>query len=200
MIDNSVPWKEDLVRVANALERRTTQRRLTERTAFLIERDVMNAAYAVRKLNEARKISDELVAETVTAHEHLLLGRPVDIWNRDRFYEHYDMEHPQAVELTLRAFYNQVIHSWVWMLSGAEEPPHMFDGIYVSSDWERKSRVYFFSADTLIKVFRAVADDGIVRSEMLRDENGAMHIIKANREPSADLGIPEDILRAHRAP
>lgn len=200
MIGNSVPWKEDLFRVADSLERRAKQRRVTERTAFLIERDVMNAAYAVRKLNEARKISDELAAETVTARQHLLLGRPVDIWNRDEFYEHYDMEHPQAVDLSLRAFYNQVIHSWVWMLSGAEEPPHMFDGIYVSSDWERKSRIYFFSAGTLITVFRAIADDDIVNSEMRRDENGDMHITKASRELPTDLEIPEDILRARRTP
>ncbi len=137
MIWDSVPWKEDLLRVADSLERRTTQRRWCERTSFLVERDVMNGAYALRKLNEARKISDELAAETFAAREHLLLGRPVDIWNRHDFYEHYDMEHPQPVQLALADFYNQVIHSWVWMLSGAEEPPHLFDGIYVSSDRRR---------------------------------------------------------------
>lgn len=187
MIGDSVPWKEDLLRVADSPERRTTQRRWTERTSFLVERDVMNAAYAVRKLNEARKISDELAGETVTAREHLLLGKPVDIWDRDAFYEHYDMEHTPSVELALADFYNQVIHSWVWTLSGAEEPPHLFDGIYVSSDRKRKSRVYFLAADTLVRVFRAVGHDDIVSTTMQRDGTGEMRIVKASREPSPDL-------------
>ncbi|MEV0271440.1 hypothetical protein AB0H43_21900 [Hamadaea sp. NPDC050747] len=195
MIWDSVPWKGDLLRVADSLERRTSQRRWSERTAFLIERDVMNGAYAVRKLVEARKISDELAAETVTAREHLLVGRPVDIWNRDKFYKYYDMEHPQPVELPLADFCNQVIHSWVWMLSGAEEPPHLFNGIYVSSDRKRKSRVYFFAADVLVRVFRAVAHDDIVSSVMQRDSNGDMHIVKASRELPLDLAIPDDVLR-----
>lgn len=54
LIGDSIPWKEDLLRIAESLERRTRQRRWVERTSFLVERDVMNAAYAVRKLNEAR--------------------------------------------------------------------------------------------------------------------------------------------------
>lgn len=196
MIWDSVPWKEDLLRVADSVERRMMQRRWSERTSFLVERDVMNAAYAVRKLNEARKISDELAAETVAVQEHLLLGRPVDIWNRHEFYEHYDMEHPRPVELALADFYNQVIHSWVWMLSGAEEPPHLFDGIYVSSDRRRKSRIYFLAASTLVRVFRTVAHDDIVSSQMQRDSNGDMRIVKASRELPPDLGLPEEVLRA----
>jgi hypothetical protein len=156
----------------------------------------MNAAYAVRKLNEARKISDELAAATVAAREHLLLGRPVDIWNRHEFYEHYDMEHPQPVELALADFCNQVIHSWVWMLSVADEPPHLFDGIYVSSDRKRKSRVYFLAASTLVRVFRTVGHDDIVFSQMQRDSNGDMHIVKASRELPPALGIPAEVLRA----
>lgn len=103
--------------------------------SFLVERDVMAAAYAVRELNQARRISNELAAETVSAHEHLLVGRPVDIWNRHEFYEHYDTENPQQVELSLADFCNQVIHSWVWMLSGAEEP-HTSS---TASTWPRTS-------------------------------------------------------------
>ncbi len=190
MIGDSIPWKEELLRVAEALRGRTKQRRWTERTSFLVERDVMNAAYAVRKLNEAHKISDELAGETVAVRQHLLTGRPVDIWNRYEFYEHYDMEHPKPVRLTLTDFCNQVIHSWVWMLSATEEPPHLFDGIYVSSDRARKRHVNFIPAANLIGLFRAVGLDDIASMQMGRDCNGDMQIIRASRsiEPS---GYPE---------
>jgi hypothetical protein len=187
VIGDSIPWKEDLLRIATSLERRTTQRRWTERTYFLVERDVMNAGYVVRKLGEARKISDELAAERIPARRHALLGRPVDIWSRHEFYEHYDMEHPQTVHLTLTEFCNQVIHSWVWMLSATEEPPHLFDGIYVSSDWGRKRSVYFVAADTLIALFRAIGHDDVVYSQMQRDSAGDMQIIKTSRNhPPSD--------------
>lgn len=181
MISDPIPWKEDLLRIAKSLEQRTRQRRWSERTSFLVERDVMNGAYAVRKLNEARRISDELTAETVAARQHSLVGRPVDIWNRHEFYEHYDMQHPQAVRLTLTEFCNQLIHSWVWMLSATEDHPHLFDGVYVSSDWARKRYVYFIGADSLIRLFRAVGLDDIVSTQMQRDVNGDMHIVRASR-------------------
>lgn len=181
MIDDSIPWKEDLLRIADVLERRTAQRRWTERTSFLVERDVMNAAYAVRKLTEARRISDELAAEPVVCGRHSLTGGPVDIWNRYEFYEHYDMERPETVSLSLGEFCNQIIHSWIWMLSATEPPSALFDGIYVSSDRARKRHVYFLPADRLISTFRSVGLDDIVSMQMQRDRNGDMQILKASR-------------------
>jgi glycerol kinase len=58
MIGDSVPWKDELLKIADRLENRKTQRRWTERTGFLAERDIMVSAYAIRKLLEARKVSD----------------------------------------------------------------------------------------------------------------------------------------------
>lgn len=185
MIGDSVPWKDDLLRIADTIERRTTQRRWTERTSFLVERDVMVAAYAIRKLLEARELSDEVSAEPVHARLHRLTGTPVDIWNRYEFYEQYEMESTPTIQLTLHAFCNQVIHSWVWMLSATEEAPHRFDGLYVSSDRASKRHVYFFAAKTLVDLFREVGQDDVVDMRMQRDSDGIMHIIKASREHPA---------------
>lgn len=145
----------------------------------------MNAAYAIRKLHEARKISDGMAGETVSARRHALTGRPVDIWNRYEFVEHYDMQHPQAVKLELTEFCNQVIHSWVFMLSATETRPHRFDGVYVSSDRARKKHVDFIAADALIKAFRDVGLDNIVSLEWQRDPNGDVQITKASRAADA---------------
>ena len=38
---HSIPWKHELRKMAAALERRAGMRRWTERTGFLVERDVM---------------------------------------------------------------------------------------------------------------------------------------------------------------
>jgi len=142
----------------------------------------MNAAYAIRKLTEARKISDGMAAETVRARRHPLTARPVDIWNRDNFLEHYDMQQTQLVRLKLSEFCNQVIHSWVFMRSVTGTSPHRFDGVYVSSDRARKMHVDFISADALVKVIRGVGLDNIVSLRWQRDPNGDIRITEAIRE------------------
>ena len=58
-----------------------------------------------------------VIAALYTGEGDTLIGKPVDIWNRDDFVEHYDMEHDEGVTLSLWEFCNQIIHSWVWMLS-----------------------------------------------------------------------------------
>lgn len=182
MISDSVPWKEELLKLAQTIERRTTQRRWTERTSFLVERDLMNAGYAIRRLNEARKISDELAAETVTVQRHNLIGGPVDVWNRHKIWEHFDLDRPETVELALTEFSNQLIHSWVWMLSATETKPYRFDGVWVSSDWASKRYLYFFSADTLVQLFRAIGLDDIMTLGYQRGEDGVMRIKTASRK------------------
>jgi hypothetical protein len=186
VIADSIPWKEDLLRVANALEKRKGQIRWTERTTFLVERDAMTAAYAVRKLIEAHKLSDEVLRGGVPVRSHKLIGEPVDIWNRDEFYQHYDMEQAQNETLALTEFCNQIIHSWVWMPS-ADDETDRFDGIYVSSDRARKEHIYFVSVDVLVTVFRTVGHDDIVAWRMEMDNNGVRHITLASRVQSDHL-------------
>ena len=61
MIDDSIPWKESLLNIADALDGRRSQQRWSRRTNFLLERDIMTGAFAVRRLVESNKISDEVV-------------------------------------------------------------------------------------------------------------------------------------------
>ncbi|NEA34842.1 hypothetical protein [Streptomyces sp. SID13031] len=180
MIADSIPWKEELWRVARNLERRKTQARWTARSGFLVERDTMTAAYAIRKLIEAHKLSDEVRAEQIPAQRHVLIGDPVDFWSRDKFIEHYDMENPENVTLSLINLCNQIIHSLIWMRSMDGESMR-FDGIFVCSDRARKQHVYFIHVDSLIETFRSVANDDIVTLQMQRDAQGDMHVIKASR-------------------
>lgn len=74
VISDSVPWKEHLLRIADTLEKRKTQARWTERTSFLVERDTLTAAYAVRKMIESHKLSDELRQEGIIVRRHNLSG------------------------------------------------------------------------------------------------------------------------------
>jgi hypothetical protein len=72
VISDSVPWRGELRRIADRLEKRKSQRRWTEHASFAVERDVMVAAYAIRRLIEARKLSDDLTSTEVEVIRHNL--------------------------------------------------------------------------------------------------------------------------------
>ena len=58
MISDSVPWREHLWKAAAALEKRASSVRWTDRTSFLVERDLMNGMFAIRRLIESAKSHD----------------------------------------------------------------------------------------------------------------------------------------------
>jgi hypothetical protein len=74
VIGDSVPWKIELLRIAARLERRKTQKRWTQQTTFLVERDIMIAAFAIRKLTEAHKLSDDVARREVVVIQHPCLA------------------------------------------------------------------------------------------------------------------------------
>lgn len=79
--------------------------------------------------------------------------------------------------MSLATFYNQIIHSWVWALSATEQE-ELFDGIYVSSDRNRRKLVCFMAVDTLIDVFRSVGVENVAEIAMARDKNGDMQYVQ----------------------
>ena len=79
VITDSIPWKHELHKMATALERKARLRRWTERTGFLVERDVMLGAYAIRKLIDTPgKSSDEARSTSIGITRHQLIGVPPD--------------------------------------------------------------------------------------------------------------------------
>ncbi|WP_157756109.1 hypothetical protein [Nocardiopsis dassonvillei] len=174
MIHDSIPWREELIRVADRLEKRKTQRRWTGRTGFLIERDIMTSAYAVRKLHEARRISDQISARMLKVKRFELIGKVLDHY-RSEFWESFDLEKPTETQVGVTFLCNQIIHSFVWAISATEDE-ELFDGIFVSSDRERRRFLYFVHVDLLVKLFREIGEEEIVETRMSADENGERYI------------------------
>ena len=160
MIVESWPWKRDLAQRAEAIRRRKQQRRWSEGSFAALERDIFQSAYAVRKLMEAGKISDEVESSSLKATVHKPHGRAVDIMNRHRFDELYDLSRGSPGDIPLRDFCNQVIHSFVF--SPAIEKGGALAGIFVASDREKGRRLRYFDVDTVIDALVRVAEDDIV--------------------------------------
>ncbi|MFF1741137.1 hypothetical protein [Streptomyces mirabilis] len=178
---------------AERLEKRKSQRKWTDRTEFLVERDVMVGAYSVRRLKESFKISDKLVSHTWPVRIHEPCGPVSDVHNSHKFWELYNLEKGRDLELSLTNVCNQVIHSWIWGFS-AGEGGRGIDGIFVSSDKKRKKCLYFLSLDMLVDLFRSVGEEDIYRIEMRRDATGEMKYTRiVGRRFGEEMELPDAV-------
>lgn len=172
MIFESWPWKQEIKRKAKALENRMRQRRWVEASFANTEQDVMLSAYAVRKLFEAKKISDEIRLMKIPITAHKATGKPVTHYNWHLTEELYDLEKNSARKVAPLYLMNQVIHSYVFILSFEED--NGLAGFLVASNWQRSKRLYYVQLTDFIKYLRLVAEDNIVFmkskwNESLRD-------------------------------
>lgn len=171
MINDSVPWKEELLKTASRLERKKQQKRWTERSSFLVERDIMVGAFAVRRLRESYKISDNLAARSFAVRCHRQAGKMPDVWNRYEVWDLYDLTTSKEVHISLVDLCNQIIHSWIWTFS-VDEADGLLDGILLCSDRKRRSCLYYIDVDLLIDLFRSVGREDIVSLRMQQGPTG----------------------------
>jgi hypothetical protein len=160
MINDSVPWREELIAIASRLRRRGSQKRWTDRTYFLVERDIMFAAYSIRKLNEAGKLSTNLPKKRFSVQVFNLSGRiPSNILDRYSPEKFYDLEKGASGEVDLVTLYNQVIHSFMFTLILFEDGTTT---LLVASDRASKSHLYGVAVGTLCDLFEYIGIEDIV--------------------------------------
>lgn len=187
LLSNSVPWKEELLRTADRLEKKITQRRWTERSAFLVEKDVMVGAYAIRKLLEApAKLSDSVKELRLPVLSHPLVApAPPDWWDAIEWWDLYDMDSPEKKNVPLQYFCNLLIHSFVFAFHATPKDDGL-EGVFVNSEYESKKALIFIATGTFVELFRTVGNDDVLRLEMQRDEQGRMHVIQAHNTLSTE--------------
>ena len=119
MIEDAVQWKDELVKIADRLEAKTKQTRWTDRTGLLIERDFIVGAYAMRKLVDSQEVSAEL------SERHIPVRR-------------YD---GRRGTLSVKKLCHEIMHSFAFTFF-CGETADLFDGVYVSSDRDKKRHLY----------------------------------------------------------
>jgi hypothetical protein len=182
VISDSSPWKAELVSFAAAINRRARQKRWTERTGFLVERDIMLGAYAIRKLLDAPgKVSDEARSAQVGIVRHSLTGPPPDYWSVYELWEHYDLENGVPQAISLREFCNQIIHSFGWFMNG-DLAGKILEGVFVCSDRESLRSVVYIPIGEVVAAFERIGLDDVVYVEMRRGPDGRRRVVKASSQ------------------
>jgi hypothetical protein len=187
MIWDSQPWKTEVARLAGLLRKRKRQKRRHNISNAKVEQGVFYLAYAIRKLIEAKKISDEVEARKVNVDEHTPLGKAVDFMNWDKLDELYDLASSKPKRLSVLEFCNQIIHSFVFVVSRYEKAQGI-EGFFISSDKQRAKGVFHVSLDELLELAHAIVADNIVHMVSRRSSIGKpLEVItKSNKLPRRD--------------
>lgn len=155
MIWESSYWKEDLLKLAQKLRARSKQRKWPQRSLANVEKEVFFAFFAIRKLIEAKKLSDKIANRAVRASSFASRGRPVTYMNWHRLDRLYDLASPRAVSLRLPFLCNQIIHSYAFSTEHAGGGG--LSAILFCSDRKRNRSLYRLS---LCRILRLLSDVG----------------------------------------
>jgi len=121
--------------------------------------------FAIRRLSEAHKITDRVMARPVRVQRYSLRGFPPGLMNWHRVDEHYDLRRGRRDKVSLDRFCNQAIHSFVFM---PLERSTTYEGVLLASDWERKRSLLRVTLAEIERIFVRVADDQVNSSRYTR--------------------------------
>lgn len=159
MIGDSVPWRGELLKSSVRLRRWSTQKRWTERTYFLAERDIMMGAYSIRRLIDSTKSSSLLPSKRIPTVRYPLVGRKpmvLDRFDPERFY---DLQKGTKAELGVGRLCNQIIHSFVFQIYLEEDAT---TSVVFVSDHDRGKHLHGIPFEVLADLFDYVGREDII--------------------------------------
>lgn len=162
MIWDSTYWKDDLAKTAETLKRRSTQTRWVERSFVNLEKDVFIAFYSIRKLIEAKKLTDETVNITFKLQTYLPTGKNVTLINWHKIDELYNMEKKSSEQRKLGFICDQIIHSYIFIPTFDSD--NTLHSILFSSDHQRSNKLFQMRVNELVDCISQVANDDITDS------------------------------------
>ena len=157
MIYESKFWKDDLLKQAKFLRSKTVQKRWTEISSARLEQTIMLGFYSIRKLVEAKKLSDSIVIQNITASAYIWRGQPITTINWLDIDKLYDLDVPKAVNKDLLFFCHQFVHSYIFIEYFNDE--HNLNGVFVSSERERYHMLYSLEIEQIIDIFEQAGND-----------------------------------------
>jgi hypothetical protein len=176
MIYESEPWREELVRIASRLEKRYTQKRWSERSFYLLEKEIFLGAFAARKLIESRKVSDRVAKSRIQVARYPAGSEAITLLNQHKFQELYNLYANEKESLTYRDICNQFIHSSIF----APFVPFgkALVGVFVASDRSKSEQLYYMPSVRLIELFQSIGFNSPHTCELRFDEDEGDYIVE----------------------
>jgi hypothetical protein len=167
MIDSEI-WKEKLEQDVRSLRKRLNQRRWTERSVVLFERELMLAFFSIRALIEAGKLTDRTSHKEYGFITYPNKGKIVDDITKYDFYEVFDLDAGIEKKLTLKLLTHQFIHAYVIFTEFSEEGKAV--GVLLCSDWEKNNNLIQLPISLAINIIEDVISDKVRSVRLHRNE------------------------------
>lgn len=182
MIWDSGPWRDYLCTDARALQRRAATRRVTEKRSAFIERTIFLAAYSMRRLDDAKKLSTSWRGRAVKCSRFPLTGKVPHLMNWHHLERHYDVAHGKPGTIGARDVCDLVIHSLIFAaLTGNERT---IEGIFVTSDHRKAEGLWLFGIGAITQLMVQTAHDDPSTALMSQSpETGEWDVWAGNGEP-----------------
>ncbi|SMF78825.1 hypothetical protein SAMN05661091_1615 [Paenibacillus uliginis N3/975] len=156
MIWESSYWKDDLLALSEKINNKYRKVIFSDETAVEFEKDIMLALYSVRKLEEASKLSSSTkgIQLEVKSYKNL---KNVTKLNWHKIDELFDLDNPKIEKLSADKLYNQIIHSYIFLISTDETG--VIDGYFFCSDRMRNRKLYYIELMELERFISIVGND-----------------------------------------
>lgn len=162
MIWESVDWKEPLLRVSKQLTKWEKKKDLSDKDFVDIEKTILIAFYSIRKLVDARKLSNATQEMKINISSYPNV-KNVTLMNWHKIDELYDLKKENREKRNVAFIYSQFIHSYVFVIG--ENDSGGLDGIFFSSDSQRNKKLYKICVDELMRIINTVGNDYPLGSE-----------------------------------
>jgi hypothetical protein len=175
MIHDSSYWKNSLRNHAEILNEKLEQRIWRESSFSKVEQSVMLSCYIVRKLAEAKKISDTKFQAPLKMRLFQATGKTVDFLNNHKIDSLYCLGDGKDIIKPLSYVANQLIHSFIFV--PVFESVGKIQGFAFNSDRSKSKELYMLELRPLVTALAACADSYIAKATYFRLKNGEMEVI-----------------------
>jgi hypothetical protein len=157
MIWESSYWKDHLLEFTEKIKNVYLQTPYSEELAVAFEKDIMIAFYSIRKLEEAGKLSSNTKGFQLYVKSYKNI-KNVTRLNWHRIDELFELEKPVEEKLGADKLYNQIIHSYIFLIS-TDETTEVIDGFFFCSDRMRNEKLYYIDLVEIDKFITIVGND-----------------------------------------
>lgn len=184
MINDSTHWKAEMRVIARRMVKRLEQKSWSERSLFLLERDVFFAFFSVRKLIEAGKLSKSIIEMPISVNVFPATGKNVTKLNNHKIDELFHLSKKQPKILQLHTVCNQFVHSYIFMPVFGENDT--LESIFFSSDYRRNVQLYELNVSEIVRCLLTVALDDPLEIHMVFNEDRRDYVVTVISEVSAE--------------
>ncbi len=172
MIRESYPWKPDLLRDADIIEKWAAKKTDSEYRLMLLEKKVFLSAFVIRKLIEDCKITDKIAECSILCRVYPTRGTEVDFMNWHDLDKHYDLSSKQRADINIKSFANQIVHNLVFSFEFSEERSSPVSGFVVASDWGKGKQLYGVTLSAYLSAMRSIGNDRVTEFHAKRTKDG----------------------------